>query len=151
MPLIDCSFQETDGKHNPEKLEFLGPGVVVTVCGEEIPTTDDGKKFRNVPALIDTGACQSCIDDDLAKELGLKAVDKITIAGAGGAKEHPMYLAHIIIPQMEIVQWGAFAGVNLKAGGQPHSVLLGRNFLRGCVMIYDGLRAQVTLAAPKSS
>ncbi len=82
-------------------------------------------------------------------ELGLKPVDEILIAGVGGAKPHVVYLAHILIPQLDIVQWGAFAGVDLKAGGQFHGVLLGRTFLEGCVMIYDGIRSQVTVAAPK--
>jgi hypothetical protein len=46
-------------------------------------------------------------------------------------------------------QWGAFAGVELRAGGQPHGVLLGRSFLNQCIMIYDGIREQVTVATPK--
>jgi predicted aspartyl protease len=103
----------------------------------------------NVPALVDTGASQSCIDSDLAAALGLKPIDEILMAGVGGAKQHLVYLAHILIPQLDIIQWGAFAGVDLKAGGQAHRVLLGRTFLNGCILIYDGIRAQVTIASPK--
>jgi predicted aspartyl protease len=98
-------------------------------------------------ALIDTGATESCIDDALAAALGLTAVDKIMIGGSAGAREHNVYLAVVSMPSIAKVQFGRFAGVDLAGGGQLHRVLLGRTFLAGVVMIYDGLRAQVTLAS----
>ena len=69
------------------------------------------------------------------------------IAGAAGASRHPLYAARIAVPALEIFQIGAFAGVDLAAGEQPHRVLPGRTFLQGTVMIYDGVRAQVTIAS----
>lgn len=41
---------------------------------------------------------------------------------------------------------GAFAGVDLKAGGQIHSALIGRTFLRHFKMIYDGRTGTVSLS-----
>ncbi len=149
MPLIDCGIYTQEGTPDIARLLGLEPSVQATVCGHEIPAAPDTSNTRTVPALIDTGAHQSCIDAHLAIDLGLKPIDKVIISGAGGAKEHNVYLAHVIIPQIDIVQYGRFAGVDLKAGGQVHEVLLGRTFLDGCIMIYDGIRAQVTLAAPK--
>lgn len=83
----------------------------------------------------------------LARTLGLPVVDFVMIGGAAGASRHPLYAARVAIPVLEIFQFGAFAGVDLAGGEQPHRVLLGRTFLQGTVMIYDGIRAQVTIAS----
>ena len=85
-------------------------------------------------ALVDTGATQSCIDIQIAQSLGLPVVDTVMIAGAAGPYPHPLYAARVAIPTLEIFHFGAFAGVDLAAGEQPHRVLLGRTFLQGTVM-----------------
>ncbi len=59
-----------------------------------------------------------------------------------------MYLAHIHIPNLNFTIYGAFAGVDLIAGGQRHYALIGRTFLRYFKMTYDGLTGDVTLSAP---
>jgi len=40
---------------------------------------------------------------------------------------------------------GAFAGVDLKAGGQVHNALIGRTFLQHFTMIYEGRMGTVTI------
>lgn len=100
-------------------------------------------------ALVDTGASESCIDCDLAKRLGLPIIDTMQISGTDGTKTHDVYLAHINIVSLEFFQYGRFAGVRLSAGQQPHGVLLGRTFLASVMLIYDGLRGQITLTAPR--
>ena len=55
--------------------------------------------------------------------------------------------SRVAIPALEIFEFGAFAGVDLGAGEQPQRVLLGRTFLQSTVMIYDGVRGQVTVAS----
>lgn len=99
-----------------------------------------------VLALVDTGATESCIDADLADGLGLPVVDERRIAGVGGLHDVPVYLAQIMIPQLSFVQHGLFAGVDLGGRDGTHRVLIGRNLMKGLVMIYDGVRGQVTLA-----
>ena len=56
-----------------------------------------------------------------------------------------VYMAQIHIPQLNFTQYGKFAGVQLVGGGQQHQALLGRTFLQGTMMIYDGIRGQVTV------
>jgi predicted aspartyl protease len=99
-----------------------------------------------VLALVDTGALESCIDDALAKKIGLPVIDKQQCAGAGGLSTLDVYMAYIDIPTLGWGQYGRFMGVHLAAGGQNHNVLLGRTLLQGMVMIYDGVRGTVTLA-----
>jgi len=100
-----------------------------------------------VPALIDTGAQQSMIDEDLAVQLALPLINRQAVAGVGGQHTANVYLAHLLIPTLGGQgQFGAFMGAQLQAGGQPHRALLGRTLLRGTLLIYDGERGSVRLA-----
>ncbi len=150
MPILDAGFRSQDGHADSLLLITYGPTVQVTV-GHYVPDADPARPSKAVYALVDTGAYESCIDAALAAELGLPVIDTTRISGAGGESIHDVFLAHIQIPQLEIVQYGRFTGVNLHAGRQAHSVLLGRTFLINTIMIYDGLRAQVTIASARPS
>ena len=145
MPVAEAGFVDDDGRPLHGRLLEFGPTIQVTVGlmteGEETPPP------RFAHALVDTGASDSCIDTQLAQELDLPIVDVEMISGVGGPQEHFVYAARVDIPSLEFLQFGRFAGVNLAAGGMEHRVLLGRTFLQNTVMIYDGLRAQITLAA----
>lgn len=145
MPVTEAGFIDKDNRADVEQLIHLGPTLEVTVrhmdAGEETPEHNE-----QVYALIDTGATTSCIDQDLAEKLELPVVDEQTISGAGGPATHPVYMAHIDIPALDQCEYGRFTGVKLADGEQAHAVLLGRTFLNGVIMIYDGLRAQVTLS-----
>jgi predicted aspartyl protease len=101
---------------------------------------------KNVFALIDTGASDSCIDDDLAQSLNLPLIDRADVSGVGGAHKLSVYSAHIDIPSLAVTQWGRFTGVKLQAGGQGHQVLIGRTLLAGVIMVYDGRDGSVKLA-----
>ena len=70
--------------------------------------------------------------------LNLPVVDRRTVGGIGGAHEVNMHLAHIHIPSLASTIYGLFAGVGLQAGGQRHQALIGRTFLQGFTMIYEG-------------
>ena len=146
MPLADAAFLDPEGRPDRASLIGLGPSLEVVVSTYVEPTHAP-TEGHSTHALIDTGASQSCIDMQLAQTLSLPVVDFVMIGGAAGASRHPLYAARIAIPVLEIFQFGAFAGVDLAGGDQPHQVLLGRTFLQGTVMIYDGIRAQVTIAS----
>ena len=73
------------------------------------------------------------------------------VAGVGGPREHTMYLTRIVCLALETEQYGKFLAADLKDGDQAHEVLLGRDFLSNIIMIYDGIRAQVTLASPNKT
>ena len=147
MPLIEAGFLDKDGRPDGDSLRAYGPTVQVVVS--PMASGDAEPKSETVYVLVDTGATESCIDKDLAERLGLPIVDVRTLSGVGGAKEHGVYAALVSIPQLEVVQYGAFTGVDLKAGGQSHMALLGRTFLSGTLLIYDGIRSQVTIASEK--
>ena len=152
MPLIEAGFKNQDGTSDAVGLLKYGPTIQVVVAAmlplqnAENSTANPGKV---VPALIDTGASNCMIDAMLAKELNLIPVDKALVAGVNGSSEHLIYMAAISVPQLDIHKFGKFLAANLKDGGQEHEVLLGRDFLTDTVMIYDGVRAQITIASAK--
>lgn len=101
-----------------------------------------------LPALVDTGATESCIDSSLAKQLNLPVVDRRRVAGAITAEKVDVYLAQIYVVSLDHVIYGRFAGVNLKSSGQEHYALIGRTFLRHFSMTYNGKSGSVTISKP---
>jgi len=101
--------------------------------------------MKAVQALVDTGATQSCIDSALAMALNLPIIDRQTVGGSAGSHEVNMHLGQIHIPTLGQTIYGAFAGVNLIAGGQQHLALIGRTFLMHFSMLYDGRTGTVYL------
>jgi predicted aspartyl protease len=103
-----------------------------------------GKK--GITALVDTGATDCCIDNMLAAHLNLPIIDKRFVSGIHGKQEVNMHLAQIHVPALGITVKGAFAGVDLVAGGHLQHALIGRTFLKHCRMTYDGQSGSVDLS-----
>ncbi|MEI9964983.1 MAG: aspartyl protease family protein [Caulobacteraceae bacterium] len=101
-------------------------------------------------ALVDTGASISCIDAGLAMDLQLPIIDQTSVAGVGGLHQFNMHLAQIRAPALKFTFFGEFAGVDLAAGGQGHTVLIGRDFLSHFHMTYDGPSGAVVLTDPSA-
>lgn len=151
MPEIKCGFNDIPGgASGRELLTSLGPTLSVNIGFD--PTFDPKQAIApkagisDVAALVDTGATESCIDNLLAAQLGLPIVDRRPIAGIHGTQEVNVYLAQIHIVSMGRTIYGAFAGVDLAAGGQVHKALIGRTFLQHFNMAYNGLTGTVTIS-----
>lgn len=100
---------------------------------------------RTFPALIDTGAFESCIDTRLAGRLMLPVINKTVLSGASGPATFSLHLAQIIIPELNCILYGQFAGIRLADGEQPHQALVGRNLLERFRMVYNGRTGAVRL------
>lgn len=144
MPRAECGFADSDGRLLPEQLEQYGPTIYANVS-QPVSAVGQPVLSKVVPFLIDTGATQSCIDSQLAKELMLPVIDRIPMCGISGQHECDVVLCHIQVPSVTHSMSGRFACVELANGGQPHSALLGRDFLKDVVMIYDGALGRVTI------
>ncbi len=149
MPLADASLLNGEGRYDHDLLIVHGPTLQVIVGHLHVSDVPTPEQSETVHALIDTGATESCIDVELAQRLQLPVVDVQPVSGVAGTSDHPVYLARVSIPSLDFYQYGRFTAVALSRGGQGQSVLLGRTFLQKVIMIYDGLRAQVTLASTK--
>lgn len=152
MPLAEAGFciPAIPEDQRQQFLVTIGPTVNVTVghldSKSANPALAKDQASESVPALVDTGALESCIDDALAKKLGLPVIDRQTCSGVSGPSTHDVYLAMIDIPTLQFAQYGRFMGVHLAVGGQPHHVLLGRTLLKDMMLVYDGVHGTVTIA-----
>ncbi len=152
MPETLCGFNDIPGgASRQEQLTAWGPTLMVDI-GIDLnyrpgpPWTVPVPGVTGIQALVDTGAGESCIDNLLAGQLNLPVVDRRPISGVHGAHIVNMYLAQIHVPSLAFTIYGAFAGVDLAAGGQLHKALIGRTFLQSFTMVYEGLTGTVKLS-----
>lgn len=145
MPTVDCGF-----KNFPAALVRLGPtlGVQIGFDQNYTPGENPNLPAKIYPALVDTGALESCIDSALAASLRLPVVDRKPVSGAHGRDDVNVHLAQIYCPALDSITYGKFCGVHLNAGGQPHSALIGRTFLQSYSMHYNGPTGSVVLSRP---
>jgi predicted aspartyl protease len=140
-------------------LVFIGPTVPVEigfspdmfhsdpiVVQQAIQSVHAQPPSQLVEALIDTGAGDSCIDEDLAQQLQLPLIDHQEGSGIGGRETFNVYLGHVRIASLGYIQYGRFMGVKLQAGKQPHRALLGRTLFTELILVYDGRDGSVRLA-----
>lgn len=150
MPGVDCGFADRPGQSGRATLVRFGPSLPVEIGFDPSYRPNAGVRPNlpqdQLPALVDTGALQSCIDSALAISLNLPIVDRQTVAGVHGSGDVNMHLAQIYLPALNFAVYGTFAGVHLIAGGQPHYALIGRTFLQNFTMVYEGKTGAVTLS-----
>jgi hypothetical protein len=123
MAETKCGFDDSAGVLGCDLLVAHGPTLLVrigfdAVYDPTIPHVLPNLPQNILPALVDTGALESCIDSALAMNLNLPVVDRRMVSGAHGAKEVNVHLAQIHIPALGFTQYGAFCAVDLQAGGQ---------------------------------
>jgi hypothetical protein len=100
MPETKCGFISSETASGRDLLVTHGPTLLVDIGFDPnydaaTSTTFPVLAETKLWALVDTGATESCIDNDLANKLGLPVVDRRHIGGVSGLKEVNMYMAHI--------------------------------------------------------
>jgi len=150
MPIVDCGFRDGPLGSGAEILVQRGPILQVNIGLDPEYKYESGSALNSdimqVPALVDTGAVFSCIDDDLARSLGLPLVDRRLFYMLNGKRECNAYLAHIVVPALSLFQHGIFYGLTLDEIERPYLAVIGRTFLRDMVLIYDGPTGSVRIA-----
>jgi predicted aspartyl protease len=152
MAEVRCGFNDGPMSRGCDLLVNLGPTMFVSVGFD--PAHDPVANPQGVPiagieneqALVDTGASECCIDSLLAVQLNLPLINRREISGVHGRHTANVYLAQVHVPILCVTMNGAFAAVDLRAGGQQHSVLIGRTFLRHFKLIYDGRTGTVLIS-----
>jgi predicted aspartyl protease len=96
-------------------------------------------------ALLDTGASSTCVDEAVAQQLGIAAVDVVTISSASHAAAqklvHPIRLR--VLGTEIVINASRAIGVPLQPQG--FIALLGRDFLERFVLICNGPAGEMTL------
>ncbi len=100
MPTVELGWQDEDGTLRSDTLIRYGPSIRVLVTpypGSSLttPSLQSRQTELLTMALVDTGAEESCIDTQLAGQLGLLAIDTMPVSGAGGTSEHPVFMAYV--------------------------------------------------------
>jgi hypothetical protein len=148
MRSVQAGFRTGTPTASPaDLLVQLGPTLRVDLGmkSRSAPGEEPDLPAKDIKALIDTGAGGDCIDDDLAKSLGLQISDEGEISGVGGRHRAFIYTARLYIPSAPKLLFQRFTGVKLQQGDQWHRVILGRSFLRQYRMTYDGADGSVVL------
>ena len=142
MSRANCGFNL-----QPALLVKFGPTLRVQIGFDAAFEYSSGSAPENSgelnPALVDTGAFESCIDSQVAAALKLPVVDRRSVAGAQGSFSVNVHMAQIYVPDLGETAYGRFCGVHLAAGGQMHVALIGRRFLRNFTMTYEGRTGDV--------
>ena len=97
-------------------------------------------------ALIDTGASTTCIDEAIAQQIGLPAIDVVSMASAS----HASTQQNVYPIQMQIVGSPIRVEVPRAIGAnlQPQGIvaLIGRDYLQHCTLHYNGITGEITLS-----
>ncbi|MBI3695626.1 MAG: hypothetical protein HY238_12410 [Acidobacteria bacterium] len=160
MPILHTQLagqgQTPDGKvvQLPPRmvLQQRGPVVQVAITIQEALATALVEQGKPVPqptiglALIDTGASNTCIDDEAAQAMQLPAIDVGVMCSASHAKTP----SNIYPIQIEVIgfpirfQSPRTMGAALREQGLL--LLLGRDLLQHCTLFYNGFTGEITLA-----
>jgi predicted aspartyl protease len=130
-------------------LQVRGPVLEVTVTIEQnaakaLLSLGKTAPTRNGLALIDTGASNTCIDEQSAQEMGLPVIDVGNMQSASH-ECHPcnIYPVQIITP---VVTLNSQRTLGASLASQGLLVLLGRDVLQACNLFYNGPVGQFTLS-----
>jgi predicted aspartyl protease len=132
MPVF--SFTSSDLESNGAIIEVtIWPDFAIIKSladkGEYVPR-------KKVVGLIDTGASCSAFDASIANELGLVVRDTQNVLTPSGESSQSLYDVVIVLADAERgISLQAF-GANL--GKQPYDILLGRDVLKSCTLVFNG-------------
>ena len=130
-----------------EKFALTRYGTTIEVMVAALVEDGGSRMEETTHALVDTGAEESCIDVRLARRLRMPVLDTVSVFWAGESREHDVYGASLFVPKLNLGVQGLFVGIDFIPGDIPQEVILGRTFLEGTIMIYDGLTGRVTIAS----
>lgn len=113
-------------------------GKALASLGKPIPTPQSGF------ALIDTGASNTCIDEQAAQKLGLPVIDVRFVQSATHEKVGcNIYPVLITTP---IMSFNLPKALGAALAAQGLLVLIGRDVLQSCNFFYNGVAGQFTLS-----
>ncbi len=131
-------------------LQQRGPVVQVSVTVEQNTGKGLASQGKPVPppqtgqALIDTGASNSCIDDEVAKKLGLPVIDQGFMVSATHEKV-PCNIYPVLISS-PIMNFNIPRAMGAALVSQGLVAIIGRDVLQSCTLFYNGPAGQFTLS-----
>jgi hypothetical protein len=132
-------------------LQLEGPKIAIEVS---VPTALAEFFLKNglpVPpaqrgfALIDTGASITAVDEGLVESLGTQPIGQMRLSTPSQSRPAWLYAARMSFPDFPIPALDVLDVVGCTLQPQGFIALLGRNFLRTVVLVYDGPGGLFTL------
>ena len=126
-------------------------GVQVSSFDREDDPAGTTQGVCSVTALIDTGAEHSQVSLTLLKELGISStsdIDVYTASTGDSPVTKPLYLVDVLLNDDNpgLLARNLTVIGSDKIGGLKVDMLLGRDVLNRCLLIYDGTNRRFTLA-----
>ena len=156
MPVLNVRSEARgeDGRTRPapEVLAAAGPLIPVTLTLSDESQRALTEQHKPLPepmtgyAMIDTGASQTCFDEDAARRAGLPITGAARMASASHADiKVPVFAGKILISGNLIIDAGKAMGANLSAF-DGLIALIGRDLLQSAVFTYNGPDGFISLA-----
>jgi len=128
--------------HKSPNLQLAGPIIQVIVIPPKPVIDALNAKGMEAPSqraigLIDTGASCTCIDSTIAQSLNLIPRDTMKVQTAAGEDTQILYDAAIILPVLPGIAITVQV-LEAKLEKQPYKVLVGRDVLKNCTLVYNG-------------
>ena len=155
MPTLNFHAKTTDQAGQtiaaPAGLTRDGPCVPATLMVSDSHRQLLATQGKPVPdaihglALIDTGASNTCFDQQAALNAGLPIIDMGMMASASHAEQDvPVFAGRLVIPEFTNIDTEYALGANLD--GQNLIALIGRDLLQSAVLVYNGTDGTVSLS-----
>jgi hypothetical protein len=159
MPVHNHFFrrQNQGQEPSPEGLMGAGPLMQVQVEVPQALAAYLSKQGQPIPApqsgwaLIDTGATRTCVDRDVLTKLGVQPTGTVKTGTAAGQVEQLLFPAKLSFPVAGNfqIEFGSVIAVDLRGqtiAGTNVVVLVGRDVLSRCLLVYNGPAGIFTLA-----
>lgn len=141
MPSVTVSNPNLQMEGPVVEVQFLLPKELeARYLAENKPLPEPVK----VRALIDTGATNCAVQEDIPQKLGLQPIDTKTISTPSGDIKCYLYFMRMLIPTHNIITEGAFTAVPGLVVQHLHC-LLGRDLLAHGELLYQGKLNQFIL------
>ena len=116
-------------------------GIIVDLhkAGADLPVQ------TGVLALVDTGATESAVDEDLAVSVGLPVIDQVQGLAGGFQVRLTRYDCKIGFPELKRIKSVECVGSPMKKNGNAFSIILGMNMLRHFDLSMKAREGGVTL------
>jgi hypothetical protein len=146
MPVFCKSFGDS------LSLRGTGPVLSLQISVPDVRAAQLIEARKDIPppvlgdVLLDTGASVTAVQERILTGLGLHPIREVDITTPAGDVKMRVYPAKLSFPGTGLPPRNFIEVVGVDLGMERCVGLLGRDVLDQMVVIYDGIRGQITLA-----
>ena len=96
-------------------------------------------------ALVDSGASCCCVEDAVLRRLQLQPIRRTAVRSPNGTRQQSVYIARLSFPGTPIPAV-EMRVVGVQLDDEQTIALVGRDFLRRCLLVYNGPMGSCTLS-----